>query len=332
VASAELARRRALPSAIPALGGALLVWLIFALIAGPPFAGTQGLAAYLNAAAPVGILAVPVALLMISGEFDLSIGSIIGLCSMTQMLLVVEAGWPFGFALVASLVLAACIGLANGFIVVRTGLPSFLVTLATLFVARGLTIASTRMLTGRTQLGGLHQSTDATWADALFAANSFGNVQRSVFWWLLLAALGSWCLLRTRFGNWTMASGGAPEAARNSGVPVARVKVTLFVCTALAAALVATLQVVRYDGADVLRGELQEFRAIIAVVIGGTLLTGGYGSVAGATLGALIFGMVQQGIVLTGANADWFQVLLGALLLGAVLTNHTLHKRLAATR
>ncbi|MGH7466470.1 MAG: ABC transporter permease [Longimicrobiales bacterium] len=328
MASADSPRWHALAAALPALGGALFVWLLFALLAGAPFVGSQGLAAYLNAAAPIGILAVPVALLMIAGEFDLSIGSIIGLCSMTQMLLVVEAGWPLGPALLASAALAVGIGLTNGLIVVRTGLPSFLVTLATLFMARGLTIAVTRLVTGRTQLGGLHQHEDAGWADVLFGTDLIGNVQLSVVWWILLAGLGSWCLLRTRFGNWILASGGASEAARNSGVPVARVKVSLFVCTALAAALVATLQVVRYDGADALRGELQEFRAIIAVVIGGTLLTGGYGSVLGSTLGALIFGMVQQGIVLTGANADWFQVLLGALLLAAVLANHTLHKRM----
>ncbi len=322
-------RASTLLAELPALAGALLIWLLFAVLAGRSFTSADGLAAYLNAAAPIGILAVPVALLMMGGEFDLSIGSIIGLCSMTLLLLVTEAGWPLWAALLASATLAALVGLANGWIVVRTGLPSFLVTLAMMFVARGLTIAVTRLATGRTQLGGLQRADDAAWARALLGSD-FGNVQISVVWWLLLVALGSWCLLRTRFGNWILATGGAAEAARNAGVPVARVKIRLFVCTALAAALVAALQAVRYDGADALRGELQEFRAIVAVVIGGTLLTGGSGTVVGAALGALVFGMVQQGIVLTGADADWFQVLLGVLLLSAVLANHTLHKRLLA--
>jgi simple sugar transport system permease protein len=153
-------------------------------------------------------------------------------------------------------------------------------------------------------------------------------VRVSVVWWIALALAAGWLLLRTRFGNWVFALGGAPAAARNTGVPVMRVKIVLFVCTALAACLVALLQAFRYDGTDVLRGSGEEFRAIVAAVIGGTLLSGGYGSILGAVFGALIFGMVQQGIVLTGVDADWFQVLLGALLLIAVLANHSLQTRL----
>jgi simple sugar transport system permease protein len=163
----------------------------------------------------------------------------------------------------------------------------------------------------------------------LFHRDLPGGIHVTVVWWLLLVVVGGWCLQRTRFGNWIFAVGGHSDAARNAGVPVPRVKVTLFIWTALAAALVAIIQAVRYDGADALRGESTEFRAIVAVVMGGTLLTGGFGSVLGAALGALIFGMVQQGIVLTGTDADWFQVLLGVLLLVAVLANHSVRKRLA---
>jgi simple sugar transport system permease protein len=110
------------------------------------------------------------------------------------------------------------------------------------------------------------------------------------------------------------------------------VKIVLFILTALAACLVAVIQAVRFAGADALRGEQQEFRAIIAVVIGGTLLTGGYGSAVGAVLGALIFGTVQQGIVITGVDADWFQVFLGSLLVAAVLVNNFVRSRVAGTR
>jgi simple sugar transport system permease protein len=217
-------------------------------------------------------------------------------------------------------------------VVVRTGLPSFLVTLATLFIGRGLTIAVVRRATGRTQLSGLHESAGYDIANKLFGADVLGAVRVSVVWWIVLASLAVWLLVRTRFGNWVFAVGGAPAAARNAGVPVARVRILLFVATALAACLVALLQAVRYNGTDALRGSGEEFRAIVAAVIGGTSLTGGYGSIAGAALGALIFGMVQQGIVLTGADADWFQVFLGALLLIAVLTNQALHTRLLRTR
>src|SRR5690606_27728542 len=162
-------------------------------------------------------------------------------------------------------------------------------------------------------------------------ASDIGPVRISVLWWVVLTLLATWLLRRTRAGNWIYAAGGSAEAARNAGVPVRRVKVSLFVTTALAAALVGIMQAVRFTGADALRGEGQEFRAIIAAVIGGTLLTGGYGSAIGAAIGALIFGMVQQGIVMTGADADWFQVFLGAMLIGAVLVNDSLRRRALST-
>ncbi len=311
---------------LAALAGAVLVWVFFAIVAGAPFRTAEGTAAWLNAAAPLGILAVAVAMLMIGGEFDLSVGSVIGVSGMTLMLLTTEGGWPIGPAIVVTLSLAVAIGLANGLLVVRTRVPSFLVTLGTLFVLRGLTIGVSRALTGRTQIGGLGDvSGYERWHWLL--GSDIGVFRVSILWWLALAVLATWTLRRTRSGNWIYASGGNAEAARKAGVPVSRMKVSLFVGTALAAALVGIMQAVRFTGADALRGEGQEFRAIIAVVIGGTLLTGGYGSAVGAVLGALIFGMVQQGIVITGADADWFQVFLGAMLVGAVIANDWMRRR-----
>ncbi len=312
-----------------AAAAAALAWLLFAAAAGAPFRGLEGTAAVLNAAAPLGILAVSVALLMIAGEFDLSVGSIIGAAGMTIMLLTREAGWPLWPAIGLSLGLSAAIGVANGILVVRTGLPSFIVTLGTLFVFRGLTIAVSRLLTRRTQLGGLEEVTGYEAARVLFAGSPFGGFHASIVWWLTIAALATWVLLRTRQGNWIFAVGGSADAARRMGVPVARVKIALFVTTAVAGWLVAVLQVVRFTGADALRGEQQEFRAIIAAVIGGTLLSGGHGSAVGAVLGALIFGMVQQGIVITGVDADWFQVFLGLTLVAAVLFNNYVRRRAA---
>jgi simple sugar transport system permease protein len=306
--------------------------MVFAAAAGEPFRTAEGTAAVLNAAAPLGILAVAVALLMIAGEFDLSIGSIIGAAGMTLMLLTRHLDWPLWPAIAFTVLLSLAIGWGNGYLVVRTGLPSFIVTLGTLFVFRGLTIATSRQLTRRTQLGGLDQVPGFETARMLFGSEPLGSFQVSIVWWLGLAALATWVLLRTRFGNWTFAAGGAPEAARRLGVPVARVKIALFMSTALAACLVAVIQAVRFTGADALRGEQQEFRAIIAVVIGGTLLTGGFGSAIGAVLGALIFGMVQQGIVITGVDADWFQVFLGAMLVLAVLLNNYIRRRAAGAR
>ncbi len=326
-------RRRLLSR--PELGaaaGALLVWLTFAVVAGSPFRSVDGTAAFLNAAAPLGILAIPVALLMIAGEFDLSIGSIIGAAGMTVLLLTRHFDWPLWPAIGAAIALSLAIGFGNGLLVVRTGLPSFIVTLGTLFALRGLTIAVSRQLTRRTQLGGLDQVPGYETARLLFASELYGPFLVPIAWWLGLAALATWILLRTRSGNWIFAAGGAPEAARKMGVPVARVKIALFMTTALAACLVAVSQAVRFTGTDALRGEQQEFRAIIAAVIGGTLLTGGYGSAVGAVLGALIFGMVQQGIVITGVDADWFQVFLGAMLVAAVLVNNFIRRRAAEAR
>lgn len=310
-----------------ALVGALLVWAVFAIVAGPPFRSLDATAAILNAAAPLGVLSVAVALLMIGGEFDLSVGSMIGLTGMVLMVLTVELGWGLLPAIAVTLTLAALLGAANGVLVVTTGLPSFIVTLGTLFVFRGLTIAGSRAVTGRTQIGGLEDVAGFEWAHVLFASTPVGPFRVSVLWWIGLAALGAWILRRTRAGNWILGAGGSARAARNLGVPVTRVKIGLFVSTAVAAAIVAVLQAVRFSGADALRGELQEFRAIIAVVIGGTLLTGGYGSVTGAVVGALIFGMVRQGIVIAGVDADWFQVFLGGVLVAAVVLNDYIRRR-----
>lgn len=316
----------------PELGaavGAVLIWCVFALTAGEAFRSMAGTAAVLNAAAPLGILAIAVALLMIGGEFDLSVGSMIGLAGMTLLLLTRHWDWPLWPALGATLALCLLLGFLNGYLVVRTGLPSFIVTLGTLFILRGLTIAVPRMLTRRTQLGGLAEVPGYESARLLFASQPLGPMRISILWWLGLAAMATWILLRTRQGNWIFGAGGAPDAARRAGVPVDRVKIALFMTTAFAAWLVAVIQAVRFTGADALRGEQQEFRAIIAAVIGGTLLTGGYGSAIGAVFGALIFGMVQQGMVITGVDADWFQVFLGVMLVAAVIVNDRIRRRIA---
>jgi simple sugar transport system permease protein len=313
--------RRRLPPEIAALAGVVIVWIVFAFAAGESFRSWPATLAILEASAPLAILAVAVALLMIGGEFDLSIGSTIGLCSMAIMVLVQHFAVPLLVALPVSLLLALAIGAVNGVLVTRTRLPSFIVTLGTLFMLRGVTIAVTRLLTRRTQLGGLAEAEGYDVANQVFGS--------PIAWCIGLALLSTWVLHRTSWGNWIFGAGGHADAARRAGVPVAGVKVGLFMFTAFAAWLVAVLQVVQYTGADALRGQGQEFLAIIAAVIGGTLLTGGYGSAVGALLGALIFGMVQQGIVITGIDADWFQVFLGIMLLGAVLANNVVRRRLA---
>jgi simple sugar transport system permease protein len=139
-------------------------------------------------------------------------------------------------------------------------------------------------------------------------------------------------LLNTKFGNWIFATGGDQNAARNVGVPVNRVKVILSILTALAATVFASIQVLTFGSADTLRGTQKEFEAIIAAVIGGCLLTGGYGSAIGAAFGALIFGLVQMGIYYTGIDTDWFKVFLGTMVLTAVLFNNFIRRKATEAR
>jgi simple sugar transport system permease protein len=321
---------------VGALLGAIIVWIVFALLAwNRGFVSARGAATYLEVAAQLGILAAAVALLMIAGEFDLSVGSTIGACSVIVALVSTDFGLNFWWGIVLALVFALAIGFLNGLIVVRTQLPSFIVTLASLFIIRGVTIGVTRLVTGRTQVGGLQNLAGFDSAAKVFASDFdlFGaSVPISILWWVVVVAISTWVLLRTQFGNWIFAVGGNAVAARMVGVPVTRVRILLFMNTAVAAWLVAMIEITNARSADVLRGEQREFYAIIAAVIGGVLLTGGYGTVIGAALGALIYGMVRQGVVFAGIDADWVQAALGGMLLAAVLVNRYVRQRAMGVR
>ena len=340
--------------ATPAFGaaaGCLLVFAFFGWAAGDSgMWSARGVVNFLEVSALLGILAAPVALLMIGGEFDLSIGSMVGAASVMIAIPTMQWGWPLGASIALAFAFALAWGAANGFVVVRTGLPSFIVTLASLFILRGLALGATRLMTGRTQVGGLKEplsdsalapifsgeiaeglfgwmATAGVIAQRVDGSASVAGLPVSVAWWLGVVALGALVLWRTRFGNWVLASGGDSRAALRCGVPVARVKIALFAATAAAAALVATLQVLDAGSADTNRGVQKEFEAITAAVIGGCLLSGGHGSVLGAGLGALLFGTVQMGIFYTGADSDWFKVFLGVMLLAAVLFNQLVRSR-----
>jgi simple sugar transport system permease protein len=267
---------------------------------------------------------------MIGGEFDLSIGSTIGACGMIFALLSVEYGWNIWLAMIISLAFAGLLGVFNGYLVLRTGLPSFIVTLGTLLMIRGVTIGITRRVTGRTVVSGLDDVPGYAGVRRIFASDIMiggAGFSVAILWWLGVAAVATWVLLRTSFGNWIFGVGGNLQAARNVGVPISLVKILLFVGTAVAAWLVAVIQVLGARSADVVRGGGSEFTAIIAAVIGGVLLTGGYGSAVGAVFGALIYGMVRQGIVFMGVDPGWEDAVLGAMLVIAVLVNRFIRSR-----
>jgi simple sugar transport system permease protein len=316
-----------------AIVGTILVWLLFAgLASSGGFLTFAGTANYLQVASEVGILGIPVTLLMIAGEFDLSVGSMIGASGMVLALTVKQLNWPIEAGIVAAFVFAMAYGLLNGLLVVRTRLPSFLVTLGGLFLLRGLTLALGILFTGFTQVSGLEAATAKSAVAPFFAADLGSGFKVSVIWWLALALFATWVLMRTSFGNWIFACGGSREGARSMGVPINRVRVSLFVATAASAALVAVIQTLEVHSADGLRGQLKEFEAIIEVVIGGTLLSGGYGSVIGTVFGALTLGIISQGLFFAEIDPNWYRATLGVLLLVAVLVNEFVRRRAVGVR
>jgi simple sugar transport system permease protein len=294
------------------------------------FLTPRGISNWLEVAAQVGILAAAVSLLMIAGEFDLSVGSMIGASGMVLALGMTEFALDPWMAILAAFGFALLVGFFNGWVVTRTGLPSFIVTLAMLFLLRGATIGVTRLITGRTQVGGLRDITEGDALVQFFAGDLIiGDYQlpAAIFWWVLVTAIAWWVLTRTTFGNWIFGTGGNRTAARNVGVPVRGVKISLFMATAASAALLACIQVFTVASADVLRGEQKELEAIAASVIGGNLLTGGYGSPIGAFFGALTLGMTKVGIPLAGLASDWYFAVLGIVLLIAVLLSNEVRRR-----
>ena len=319
-----------------ALAALVVVWIFFAIVANDNnFVSWPTTASILNRAAPLGILAVAVALLMIAGEFDLSVGSVVGFSGMAIMLLVTSTsaggfGWPLLPALLVALGITLAVGFLNGLLVITTGLPSFIITLGALFVFRGLATAIPRTLTNRTQLGGFDDIPGFEVINTIFGQTIDvlgARFDIAIVWWVIVTVMATWVLTRTSIGNWIFGVGGDDNASRNVGVPVTKLKISLFMTTAFAAFLVAFMQVTQFKSADSLRGELQEFNAIIAAVVGGVLLTGGYGSVIGAAVGALIFAMVQQGIIITGVDGDWFKVFVGGILIVAVIFNNFIRQQ-----
>ena len=339
------------------VAGTAIVFLAFIITAGDSgMFDLDGVMNWAEVAAFFGIIAVGAALLMIAGEFDLSIGSMIGFSGMVIAISSVYWGFPIWLSIILAFVVSMALGWLNGYVVIKTGLPSFIVTLAFLFILRGLSLALSILLTDRTIISGVGDLAAEDWiARVFFVGDAFGGffewlaeigaietlrngkpivpgIPKVIFWWIFMAAVGAFVFARTRAGNWIQASGGDASAASNMGVPVRKVKVSLFVFTAFCACLFAVIQVTDVGSAAADRGLLKEFEAIIAAVIGGCLLTGGYGSVIGASFGALIYGVVFIGIGYTDISSEWFRVFLGIMLLVSVLSNNVIRKRFSGEK
>lgn len=305
----------------------LIVFIFFTLSA-ENFTSPVSISNILSFASILGIIVAGVATLMIAGEFDLSVGSNFAVASFV-FAITLNLGIPPLLAMLISVATSAILGLINGLIVVGTGIPSFITTLGTMLAYRGIA----RAIGG----GGLAKYTDTR--PALFdilngSIESFNklfqpvaNFRISIIWFFLIAGLMSIVLMRLRFGNWIFATGGNPEAARAQGVPVKRVKLSAFTITGLLTGIASVMQFAQRTSVDPLRGEGWELICVAACVIGGIQLTGGIGTIIGASLGIILLQMLEQGLVLMGVSVQIFRAVAGAILILSVLLNSYLGRR-----
>ncbi|TDC63365.1 ABC transporter permease [Actinomadura sp. GC306] len=334
----RLARRSPLRRLLgrPELGallGAVALFVFFSVVA-DAFLQAGSFSTVLYASSTFGIMAVGVSLLMIGGEFDLSAGVMVTSSALIAALTAYQFTLNVWAGVAISLALTLALGMVNGLLYVWTRLPSFIITLAMFFMLAGLNLGVTKALTGNVASDSVRDMDGFAAARAVFASDLdvLGlRIKITVLWWLLFVAVATWILLRTRTGNWIFAVGGSAASARAVGVPVARVKIGLFMGVAFCAWFSGMHLVFAFATIQSGEGVGNEFLYIICAVIGGCLLTGGYGSAIGAAIGAFIFGMTNKGIVYAEWNPDWFRFFLGAMLLIATVVNLVVRRRVERT-
>lgn len=305
-----------------ALAGTVIVYVFFSAVGGSEFTALGGLSSWTNTAAELLIIALPVGLLMIAGEFDLSVGSIVAGSGVTLALVSGFWGLPTWIGVLCSMALGLGAGYLNGLMVTRTKVPSFIVTLAMQFGLAGLTLGLVRLITLTTSI----HLEDPTIIHEIFGGKFANQFENAIFWAIGAAVVVTWVLQFSKFGNWIFSVGGDIISARAAGVPVEKTKIALFMGTGFGASIVGVIQTLLYNGTSTSGGQSFVFNSVIAVVIGGVLLTGGYGSVVGVVLGACTFAIVNQGVFYTGWDSDWASLILGILLLSAVLMNNTFRR------
>ena len=317
-----------------AAAGFLLIFLFFAWFGWEKnFLTALGSSTWLNFASKVGIIAIPIGYLMIAGELDISVGALIPAGGIILALSVELFGFNIWLGFLFGLAIAGAVGYLNGLLVTRTNVPSLIVTLATLFVIAGLNAYISKQLAGTTQhslpdagpvseflLGDYHSIVIGE-GESKFAL--FRSLQSSFFIWIFVAVVCFYVLHISPWGNWIFAMGGDQESARNAGIPTNRLKIALFMLSAMSAALVGMTEAVLANTASTTTQFGMIFNTIICVVVGGVLLTGGFGTVTGTVFGTLTFGIVFQGINFTTFDKDLNLLFIGVLLLVAVLMNDT---------
>jgi len=297
--------------------GTVVVYVFFASLGGRIFLGAPGWSAFLTMAAEVGIIALPVGLLMIAGELDISVGAVVPAAALTTALVSGHFDLATWYGVFAGLAVGLAVGFVNGQFVTRTSIPSLIITIGTMFGTMGLTLGLTVMIAGST---GVFMTPDPL-AKTLLGSSINFMFRATIFWWVGFALVVYFFLHLSPWGNWIFALGGDRDSARNAGIPVARVTTGLYMLSGLAAAFVGVSQVLTFGSAQVAAGQSFIFNSIMCVVIGGVLLTGGSGSIIGIVLGTLTFAIVNQGIFFSGIDPNYGSIIIGALLLIAVMSN-----------
>jgi simple sugar transport system permease protein len=313
---------------------AAIVILIFFLIVAPSFRSPGSFLTVLYNASTIGIVAVGVGMLMIGGEFDLSAGVLVTSAGLCNAIFCYYLGVNLIVGAVLGLIFALTIGFLNGYLVSRTGIPSFLITLGSFFILQGVNLGVTKLVTGTVSTANINQMDGYGVLNAIFASQiPLGSlsIEITVVWWLLFVALSGYILTRTKIGNWIYAVGGNADSARAVGVPVRKVRIGLFMTVAFLAWFMGMHLLYNFNTLQAGNGIGNEFLYIIAAVVGGTLLTGGFGNAWGVAIGAFIFGMTRLGIVYAGWDPNWFAAFLGVMLLLAVTVNLYI-KKLSTTR
>ena len=315
-----LDRLRGLFTKHPEVGAGVVTLMLFILFAwwGENFLSVYSLNTMLFVVAEWGIIALGVTLLMIAGEFDISVGSVLALCGVLAIFML-NAGLPPPIAVVMTLIIGVAIGLLNGLAVVKLGVPSFIVTLAGMMFWRGVILVTTEAF----PVSPDHKS---AFFD-IFSYRFDNGFNVSVLWFVVVAVILGFILHRTRFGNWIFATGGNKLAAIQAGVPVNRVKLIVFSLTAGLAGLAGIIEMSRFAQVGPQRGLLVEMYTIAIVVIGGTRLAGGYGSVVGTVLGLILMAITKNGLSLMGVPGYWFDGCVGAVILIAVIINTNAQRR-----
>ncbi len=304
-----------------AILGLVLVMVAFAMLS-DRFLTAGIMISVFTVTSELGIMALGVCFLMISGEFDLSVGSVFAIAPMLGASLA-AAGFPLSVGFLVGMALAAVIGFLNGQLVLRTGVPSFIVTLGAMMFLRGVVLA----VSGGFPVSYLEPSPMMQY----FGGRTAIGLRWSGVWFIVLVVLLQIILVRTKYGNHVSAVGGNPGTAKAVGVNVARVKLTNFMLCSMTAALAGFMRFGRFRSVDPTAGRLMELEAIAACVIGGALLTGGYGSIVGAFLGAFLIGVMRSGLILAGAPPYWYQGFIGLVLVISVILNTRIRKMVAGS-